>query len=201
MNPSDFRRYPTGNLCNADPEVRPLDAAIKPLIPSLRIAGRARTVRITPGQNAAIHRAVHHAQPGEMLVVDGGASERFGPFGDLLADGCKAKGMAGAVFDCTIRDSADISSLGFQVFCRGFHPEATAKTDPGETDIPIVVGGVEVSPGDIVVGDDDGVVIIPQNVASRVLDQVAKVAERETEIRARILAGETTNDIFGLGNG
>ena len=201
MNPSDFSRFPIGNLCNADPGVRPLSSSIKPLIPGLRVAGVARTVRITPGQNAAIHRAVHDAKPGDLLVVDGGASERFGPFGDLLADGCKAKGIVGAVFDCTIRDCADIAALGFQVFCRGFHPEATAKTDPGETDIPIVVGGVEVSPGDTVVGDDDGVVVIPVSIAPRVLDQVAKVAEREEDIRARILAGETTYEIFDLGRG
>ena len=199
MQVSEFRKYPTGNLCNADARVRPVSSAIKPLIPGQRIAGRARTVRITPGQNGAIHRAVHGAQPGDLLVVDGAASDRFGPFGDLLADGCLAKGMVGAVFDCTIRDSADIAALGFQVFCRGFHPEATGKTDPGETDIPITVGGAAVAPGDILVGDDDGVVVIPQDIGAEVLDKVAKVAAREVEIRARILAGETTFDIFELG--
>lgn len=199
MTSSPFVRFPTGNLCTADPRVRPLVSSIKPLIPGRRIAGPARTVRIAPGQNGAVHRAVHTARPGEVLVVDGAASERFGPFGDLLADGCKAKGMAGAVFDCTIRDSADIAALGFQVFCRGFHPEATAKTEPGEVDIDVVVGGAVVAPGDIVVGDDDGVVIIPSAIAAEVLDQVGAVAEREEIIRTRILAGETTLDIFHLG--
>ncbi|MEL6315894.1 MAG: hypothetical protein AAFQ60_17880, partial [Pseudomonadota bacterium] len=111
-----------------------------------------------------------------------------------------AKGIVGAVFDCTIRDSADISGLGFQVFCRGFHPEATAKTDPGETDVPVVVGGVAITPGDVILGDDDGVVVIPQDIAAEVLDQVRKVAAREEDIRARIHAGETTFDIFGLGD-
>ena len=198
MTLQDFSAFPTGNLCNADPRVRPLSPVIKPLISGVRIAGRARTVRITPGQNGAIHRAVHTAQPGDVLVVDGGASDRWGPFGDLLAEGCKAKGMSGAVFDCTIRDSADVAALGFQVFCRGFHPEATAKTDPGETDIPVTVGGVDVAPNDIVVGDDDGVVIIPAEIAPSVLEAVVSVAKREDIIRARILAGETTYDIFEL---
>jgi len=198
MIPSDFAAYPTGNLCNADPAVRPLSSTIKPLIAGQRIAGPALTIRITPGQNGAIHRAVHSAQPGEVLVVDGDASDRFGPFGDLLADACKIKGIAGAVFDCTIRDSADIAALGFQVFCRGFHPEATSKTDAGEIDIPITVGGVSVSPGDIIVGDDDGVVVIPAQIADDVLSKVAQVAAREETIRARILAGETTYDIFEL---
>ncbi len=200
MTLTKFAGFPTGNLCNADRRVRALAPTIKPLIPGKRIAGRARTVRITPGQNGAIHRAVHHALPGDLLVVDGGGSDRFGPFGDLLADGCLARGMVGAVFDCTIRDSADIAALGFQVFCRGFHPEATAKSEPGETDIPVSVGGVEVHPGDILVGDDDGVVVIPQDIAADVLDQVTAVAAREDAIRARIHAGETTFDIFGLGD-
>ncbi len=198
MNPADFARYPTGNLSNASSSVRAVASAIKPLIAGQRVAGRARTARITPGQNAAIHRAVHAAQPGDILVVDGAGSDRYGPFGDLLADGCKAKGIVGGVFDCTIRDSADIAALGFQVFSRGFHPEATAKIDPGEVDVPVVVGGVEVAPGDIVVGDDDGVVVIPSETADDVLRQVATVAEREETIRARILAGETTCEIFGL---
>lgn len=198
MTPNDFAAFPTGNLCNADTRVRAIAPAIKPLIPGKRIAGRARTARITPGQNGAIHRAVHHAVAGDILVVDGSSAERFGPFGDLLADGCIAKGMVGAVFDCTIRDSADIAALGFQVFCRGFHPEATAKTDRGETDVPVVLGGVTVHPGDIVVGDDDGVVVIPGDAAPEVLTKVAAVAAREETIRARIHAGETTLEIFEL---
>ena len=198
MTQSEFAAYPTGNFCNADLRVRPLGSAIKPLIPGRRVAGLARTVRITPGQNGAIHRSVHLAQPGELLVVDGAASDRFGPFGDLLAEGCKAKGIVGAVFDCTIRDSTDIAALGFQVFCRGFHPEATAKAEPGEIDIPVNVGGVSVSPGDIIVGDDDGVVVIPAEIAAEVLGKVAEVAAREERIRARILAGETTYEIFEL---
>lgn len=198
MIPADFLPYPTGNLCNADPRVLAVGSVIKPLLPGQRIAGRALTVRITPGQNGAIHRAVHNAQPGDLLVVDGAGSERFGPFGDLLADGCLAKGIVGAVFDCTIRDSADIAALGFQVFCRGFHPEATGKTARDEVQVPVTIGGVEVAPGDIVVGDDDGVVVIPSAIAPDVLDKVAAVAAREEDIRARILAGETTYEIFEL---
>ncbi|MEM6973427.1 MAG: RraA family protein [Pseudomonadota bacterium] len=201
MTPEDFVRYPTGNLCNASAAVRAVSSALRPLIPGKRVAGRARTARIAPGQNDAIHRAVHEASPGDMLAVDGGASDRFGPFGDLLAECCRVRGVAGAVLDCTIRDAVDIAALDFQVFARGYHPEATAKTEPGEVDIPVMLGGVPVHPGDILVGDDDGVVVIPAGEASQVLDRVAAVAAREEQIRARILAGESTFDIFGLGRG
>lgn len=198
MNVSGLARFPTGNLCNADARVRAVASPIKPLIPGQRIAGPARTVRITPGQNGAIHRAVHRAKLGEVLVVDGASSDRYGPFGDLLADGCKTKGMVGAVFDYTIRDSSDIAAIGFQVFCRGFHPEATAKDVHDEIDIPVYIGGVEVRPGDIVVGDADGVVVVPAEAAEYVLRSVAQVAKREDTIRARILGGETTYEIFKL---
>ena len=193
-----FLNYPTGNLCNASPQVQVLPSAIKPLIAGMRIAGRAKTVRITPGQNAAIHRAVHAAKPGDILVVDGAGSDRFGPFGDLLAENAQRNGIVGAVFDCTVRDSADIRDLGFQVFCRGFHPEATAKHDPGEVDIDLTIGRARICPGDILVGDDDGVVVIPVAIALDVLTRVALVQDKEIEIRARIQAGESTFDIFDL---
>lgn len=190
--------HPTGNLCNADPAVRPLPSAISPLLRGVRIVGLARTVRIEPGQNAAIHRAVRDARPGDVLVVDGGGAERFGPFGDLLATACQVRGIVAAVFDCTVRDSGDIAELGFQVFSRGFHPEATSKSEPGEVDVELSIGGVVVRPGDVIVGDDDGVVVIPAEIASEVAAQVADVVAREEQIRARILDGETTFDIFEL---
>ncbi len=199
MIAADFAAFPTGNLCNADPRVRPLPSGLCPLIAGRRIAGLARTARITPGQNGAIHRAVHNARPGDVLVVDGAGSDRWGPFGDILAEAAMAKGIVGAIFDCTIRDSADIAALGFPVFCRGFHPEATAKTDPGETDIDLVLGGVRVAPRDIIVADDDGIVVIPQGIAGDVLKSVRQVAQREDAIRARLKAGETTYEIFELG--
>ncbi len=199
MNASDFAAFPTGNLCNASPEVMVLPSAIRPLIAGRRVAGRAITARIQPGQNAAIHEAVHNAMPGDLLIVDGGGSDRFGPFGDLLAECCKMRGIVAAVFNCTTRDSTDIARLDFQIFSRGFHPEATAKTEPGETGVSVTIGRAQVAPGDIVVGDDDGVVVIPAGIASEVLERVADVARREEQIRARIVAGETTFDIFELG--
>lgn len=198
MNVEMFTAFPTGNLCNANPAVSVVTPSLRPLIPGRRIAGRARTARTAPGQNAAIHRAVRDARPGDLLVVDGGGSERYGPFGDLLADACLQRGIVGGVFDCTTRDSADIAALGFQIFTRGFHPEATGKSDPGETDLPVTIGGVVVNPGDIVVGDDDGVVVIPADLADEVAAQAAEVVAREETIRQRIRGGETTFDIFQL---
>ncbi|MEM9039020.1 MAG: hypothetical protein AAGD33_03890 [Actinomycetota bacterium] len=195
----DRASFSTGTLCNASSEVMALDSRIRPLIAGRRIAGPAQTARIVPGQNAAVHHAVASARPGDVLVVDGGGSERFGPFGDLLAEACLHRGLAAAVFDCTIRDSADITDMGFQVFGRGFHPESTAKADPGEIDVPVTVGGVVVHPGDHIVGDDDGVVVLPKDIADGVFETAERVLEREERIRRRIQSGETTVDIFDLG--
>jgi len=194
----DLGGYPTGNLCNAHTGVRAMDASIKPLADGTRLAGSARTAVIAPGQNAAIHRAVHVARPGDVLVVDGGGSRSWGPFGDILATNCRNRGIVGLVIDSTVRDAAELREMGFPVFCLGTNPSATAKTEPGETDIDIVCGGVPVSPGDIIVGDDDGVVVVPRAIAGEVADGVRKVAEREEAIMKQLAEGMSTAEIFKL---
>jgi len=190
--------WPTGNLCNADERVRAMDAALRPLYSGIRLFGAARTARIAPGQNAAIHRAVHAARPGEVLVVDGGGSRAWGPFGDILATCCRNQGIAGLVIDGTVRDTAELKAMQFPVFCLGAHPAATAKTEPGESDIDIVCGGVPVSPGDIIVGDDDGVVVVPFAITGDVAEKVRAVGAREDDIMKELAAGRTTAEIFGL---
>lgn len=195
---SGLGAYPTGNLCNAHPGVRAMDASIKPLAFGMKLCGPARTAVISPGQNTAIHRAVHDGRPGEVLVVDGGGSRSWGPFGDILATGCRNKGIAGLVIDSTVRDSAELREMGFPVFCLGTNPSATAKTEPGEVDTPIECGGVPVSPGDIIVADDDGVVVVPRAIAAEVAEKVRAVAEREEDILKQLADGKTTAEIFGL---
>ena len=190
--------FPTGNLCNANANVRAMHASISPLFPGARTAGPALTARIAPGQNAAIHRAIHVASPGHVLVVDGGGDTSFGSFGDILATACQKKGIPGAVLDASVRDSAEIRSLGFPVFCKGIHPAAPDKTDPGDINIEIHCGGVLVRPGDFVIGDDDGVVVVPGELAETVLKQVENVAKREAEILSDLEAGRSTVEIFRL---
>jgi len=190
--------YATGNLCNAHPQVRALGPAIAPLAHGTRICGRARTARITPGQNAAIHLIVHAAERGDVIVVDAGGDTRHGPFGDILATNCTNKGVAGLVIDGTVRDTAELGKMGFPVFCRGANPTATLKSEAGVIDVPVTLAGLAVRPGDIVVGDDDGVVIVPAAAAQEVSDNVVRIAEKEQSIFERLAAGEDTKDIFGL---
>ncbi len=190
--------FPTGNLCNASAEVRALDSAIVALSPGVRIAGPARTARVKPGYNAAIHRAVYAAKAGDVLVVDAGGSRAYGPFGDILAGACQRRRIVGLVIDGMIRDSAEVRALGFAVFCRGTNPSATSKSEPGEIDVEVTCGGVRVRPGDWVVGDDDGVVIVPREIAAEVAERANEVAEREREIQRSLSAGQTTLEIFDI---
>lgn len=188
----------TGNLCNAHPGVQAMNAAIKPLYAGARLTGPARTAAILPGQNAAIHRALVKAKPGDVLVVDGGSSRLYGPFGDILATACQLKGITGLVIDSSVRDSAEIRDLGFPVFCLGSNPSATQKTDLGEIDMPVVCAGVHVSPGDYVVGDEDGVVVVPRDIAYEVAEAAAAIAQQEVDIRAELARGKTTCKIFNI---
>lgn len=176
-------------------------SAIAALYPGARVSGPAKTVKIRPGENAAIHRAVHTANSGDILVVDGGGSTSFGPFGDILATCCQNQGIGGAIVDSTIRDIAEIRELQFPVFSLGANPAATGKSDPGEIDVEIVCGEVRVRPGDFIIGDDDGVVVVPREIAQQVADRAVAVAEQEELIKARLARGETTCEIFGIDNG
>ena len=193
-------RFATGNLCNAHPNVRAMHSSLAPLFQGAKISGPAKTAKIPPGDNAAIHRAVHAAEHGDVLVVDAAGDTRFGPFGDILATCCRNQGVSGAVIDGTIRDTADIRQMCFPVYCRGANPTATAKSDPGEIDIEIECGGVRVCPGDIIVGDDDGVVVVPCGIGGDVVERAAEVVRREAAIMARLARGETTSEIFEIGS-
>ncbi len=191
-------RFPSGNLCNASPDVKAMRSAMAPLFPGAKIVGPAKTARSQPGENAAIHRAVHTAKRGDILVFDCGGDMSYGPFGDILATCCQNQGIGGVVIDSTIRDIADIRKLGFPVFCLGAHPAATSKSDPGEIDVEIVCGGARVRPGDFIAGDDDGVVVVPREIAQRVADSASAVAAKEEMIKERLSRGETTCEILGI---
>jgi len=193
-----FKGLPIGALCNAHPRVRAMRADIGPLFAGAKLAGPAKTAVISPGQNAALHRTLAGAKAGDVLVVDGGGCREFGPFGDILASACLQRGIAGLVIDSTVRDLAGIRETGFPVFCLGTNPSATAKTDPGKIDVALNCGGVRVSPGDQIVGDEDGVVVIPKEISAEVFASAMAIIEREKKILAEIAKGKTTCEIFNI---
>ena len=193
-----LRNYPTGNLCNAHCDVKAMSSDIAALYAGAKIAGPAKTATISPGDNMAIHRAAHSAKPGQVLIIDGAGNRSFGVFGDILATCCQNQGVVGVVIDCTIRDTAEIKEMQFPVFCLGANPTATRKIAPGAIDVEVSCGGICVRPDDIVIGDDDGVVVVPLEIAAHVATGVQAIAARESEIMQQLADGMTTYEIFDL---
>ncbi len=172
---------------------------IKPLYAGMRLCGPAVTVSCGPTDNLMIHVAVALAKPGDVLVVDFKGMTEAGPWGDVLTAAAQERGLAGLVIDGCVRDATAIRDMGFPVFCRGTSMKGTNKTDTsGDVNAAIVCGGVPVSPGDVVVADDDGVVVIPQAVAATALAKAVAREEAEEGYRQQLRAGKTTIEILKL---
>ena len=172
--------------------------SIRPLVHGARLFGQAFTVKCVPGDNLVVIRAVDEAPRGSVLVIDAGGTERSTIWGGTSTLAAKRRQLAGCVTNGAARDVAEIRELGFPVFAAGVSVRGTVKSHPGWIGIPISVGGAIVNPGDVVVGDEDGVVV----VAAQRAREVAKLAlirkEREEEHHARIKAGEPLSKILGI---
>ena len=174
------------------------DAGIRPIQDGAGIAGSAVTVSCAPGDNIMIHAAVEVIEPGDVLVVGTTSPSTHGMFGELLATSVMGRGCRGLVIDAGVRDVANLRSMGFPVWSRVIHAEGTAKATPGSVNLPIVCGGVTVSPGDVAVADDDGVVLVARDRAREILDAARRRLEREEETRARLEKGELGLDLYGF---
>ncbi|MEW6046815.1 MAG: 4-carboxy-4-hydroxy-2-oxoadipate aldolase/oxaloacetate decarboxylase [Bacillota bacterium] len=175
-----------------------MSPAIKPLYSGMKVCGPALTVSCHPGDNLPIHYAVTFARPGDVLVVDTGNHADAGPWGDVLTTAAMARCIAGLVIDGSVRDAESIRSMGFPVFARGTCMKGTTKQLPGDINVPILCGGVLVSPGDLVLGDDDGVVVVPKAQLVSVLEAARQREAKEERMRAELRAGKTTVELLGL---
>lgn len=160
-----------------------LDGRIAPLSPTMRMAGPAFTIEVRPGDNLMIHAAIAMAKPGDILVVDGKGDRSCALMGAIMISACKKLGLTGVVLDAACRDSEELREIGFPVYAVGTNPNGPTKFVPGRINWPISCGGVAVNPGDLVVGDADGVVVIEREKASSLLDLAAKKVADE---RARL---------------
>jgi 4-hydroxy-4-methyl-2-oxoglutarate aldolase len=175
-----------------------MDPAIKPLDGRRSVVGRAFTVDSAPGDNLTIHYGASLAGPGDVLVVDAKKFVAAGPWGDLLSQYAMNKGIAGLVIDGAVRDSQAIVELGFPVFCRGVCIIGTDKVNLGRVDEPIVCGGVTVRPGDVIVGDADGVTVVPQDLVRDAYENSAKRERAENDLRSAINTGASLIDLINL---
>jgi 4-hydroxy-4-methyl-2-oxoglutarate aldolase len=175
-----------------------LDPGIRPIQDGARIGGSAVTVSCAPGDNIMIHAAVEVVHEGDVLVVATTAPATHGMFGELLAVSLQARGCRGLIIDAGVRDVADLREMGFPVWSRYVHAQGTDKAVPGSVNMPIDLGGLSIDPGDVVVADDDGVVVVPRARA----DDVRRAAEQriadEEATRSRLAAGELGVDFYGL---
>jgi 4-hydroxy-4-methyl-2-oxoglutarate aldolase len=193
-----FLKLPTGNICDANNKGGNVDPAIKPIDPGSKLAGPAFTVRCHPGDNLAIHKGILEATVGSVLVVDAHAFCGGGHFGEIMALACQQKGIAGLVIDGTCRDADDIQEMGFPVFCRGLNPGGTVKETVGVTGIEINCGGVAVKPGDIIIGDRDGIAVVSFEKVAEVLEKAEAIAAKEVKVKEMLRDGKSTAEIYGF---
>jgi regulator of RNase E activity RraA len=186
-----FAQLPTANVADAMDRLGALDSRIKPVWAGATIVGPAYTVWTRAGDNKFVHEAVRLALPGDVIVVNGEGDESRALLGELVAERAKARGLAGFVIDGAVRDAEIIGDIQVPVFARAVTPAGPYKYGPGRLGRTVAVGGVAVMPGDIVVGDADGVVIVPQDEAEHVLRAAEAKQADETARRSEIKAGRT----------
>ncbi|MFE1295059.1 methyltransferase [Streptomyces sp. NPDC058731] len=168
-----------------------MDSAIGPVWPGARAVGRALTVWTRAGDNQAIHEAVKVAEPGDIMVVNGEGDTSRALIGELIAERARARGVVGMVLDGAARDAEVLAEMGFPVWARAVTPAGPYKFGPGRVGVPIAVGGVVCHPGDVVVGDGDGVAIVAADQAASVLAAAREVEAEEARRRASIRAAAT----------
>ncbi len=171
---------------------------MRPIYPGAQIAGPAVTVLAQPGDNWMIHVAVELCRKGDVLVVGCTTDNTDGMFGELLATGLRARGVKGLVIDAGCRDVKTLTQMGFPVWSRAISAKGTVKSTLGAVNVPVVCAGVNVEPGDAVVADDDGVVVVPRRLAVEVAQKAQKRADDEVEKRRRWEAGESSLDMYNM---
>lgn len=175
------RKYQAAILCDVAGRRGTMHSRIRALEASMTVCGPAFTVEVRPGDNLMFHVALAVAKPGDVVVVDGKADSTCALFGDLMVTQAVAAKLGGFVVDAASRDTASLSKSDFPIFAAGTNPCGPTKGLPGRLSIPVSVGGVSVEPGDLVVGDVDGVVVIPRADVEDVLAAAQKKVETEVQ--------------------
>lgn len=189
--------FSSATLFEAQGQQGALPSAIKPLDVEMKVCGPAFTISSPPRDNLMLHQALTMVQPGDVLVVEVSDWYEAGYWGDILTQAALEKGVAGLVIDGCVRDRNDIVALGFPVFSRGLCIRGTSKEGGGYFNRPIKMGDVYIEPGDVVVGDADGVVIVSQNKLETVIKQAEQREEKEEYVRRQIQLGKSTLEIYG----
>jgi 4-hydroxy-4-methyl-2-oxoglutarate aldolase len=175
-----------------------LRPTVHPIQQGTSIAGAAVTVLAQPGDNWMLHVAVEQCRPGDILVVACTTDNTDGMFGDLLATSLMARGVKGLIIDAGVRDTAELRAMGFPVWAKAVHARGTVKATLGSVNVPVVVAGQAILPGDAIVADDDGVVVVANASVDKAIELGEKRVANETSKRERLAAGELGLDIYTM---
>ncbi len=198
--------FPAADVSDMMNRLYTMNQSIKPLTPrGLRLVGPACTIKVFPGDNLMVHKSLDLANPGDVLVIDASSSVMTAVIGDLVSTKARHRGIAGVVVDGLVRDLDGILALGdFPVFARGTTPLGPLHRGPGEVNYPVSVGGIVVNPGDVIVGDADGVVVVPQGSAESLVERLDARAAGAAGYQSAVARGEFSNawvDDMLTGNG
>lgn len=177
-----------------------LSSRIKPISPDMKVCGPIVTVKVRPGDNLMLHKAIYVAQKGDVIVADAGGYMEAGAWGEIMAVAAQAREIAGFVFNGCVRDAQAMSDLGFPVFSCGLSIKGTEKISLGWINHPLNLDNITIHPGDLILGDRDGLVVVQREEAKEIFEKSVAREEKEKGIKERLRQGESTLNIYGFGD-